>query len=175
MVAHLYFRLKENASDIEGQFKPSVRYNGHSFLPGSRAIVLSFMSNKIETSLRATVECVLLLPRILPRLKISIIIYPRFATSYAFSLIDGWQPWTDFSSRGTKGYFMYPYASIQEGDGLFCYFDWFSKTLTRFLPLRQDIKFRHGQLCTRVCGLSRERREKLPLVSHLDSQRKIRV
>lgn len=70
---------------------------------------------------------------------------------------------------------MYPYASLQEGDGLFCYFDWFSKTLTRFLPLREDIKFIRGQLCTRVCGLSRERREKLPLVSHLDSQRKIRV
>lgn len=55
MVAQLCFGLKEHALDIEGQFKPSVHATATIFMPGSHAIALNFISNKIETLLRATV------------------------------------------------------------------------------------------------------------------------
>lgn len=45
-------------------------------------------------------------------------------------------------------------------------------TLTRFLSLCQDGKFICCTLCTKVRGLSRERRRKLPPIIYLDPQRK---
>lgn len=86
------------------------------------------------------------------------------------SIVDGWRLWTDFCSVGTKGHFMYPYPSLLGKDGLFYYFDWFSKNLTRLLSLRQDSKFMHDELCTRVQGLPRECRRKLLPEHHLDSR-----
>lgn len=91
------------------------------------------------------------------------------------SLVNGWRSWTIFSSGGTKGYFIYHYPSLQGGGGLFFYFDWFSKTLTRFLSLCQNSKFMHHELTTRGRRLSGERRKKFPLISHQDSQRKAQV
>lgn len=100
---------------------------------------------------------------------------PRMCTLNVAFLVDGWRSWTNFSSGGTKGYFIYHYPSLQGGDGLFFYFDWFSKTLTRFLSLCQNSKFMHRELTTRGRKLSGERRKKLPLISHQDFQRKAQV